>query len=153
MFKIIILAVGKMKEKYFAAAVVEYLKRLRPYAKIEIKEITAESFSAGSKAQAKKIEGEKIFTALKKYSDSEIILLDEDGKSFNSIALAEKLRTAGRPMVFVIGGALGFEEKLKKHFFRLSLSALTFPHELAQVVLLEQLYRAVTIIKNKDYHY
>lgn len=156
MFKITIISVGKIKKTFFKEAVLEYLKRLGPYANIDIVEIEAESFSENkdSKLKSQHKEGEKILKFLAKYNNAEIIILDEGGKSFTSKEFAKFLEAINKHIVFVIGGTLGFSDEIKKQkFTKLSLSPMTFPHEMAKVVILEQIFRAVTILKNKEYHY
>lgn len=156
MFHITILAIGKIKAKYFQAAAEEYAKRLKSYVKLEIVELEAESFSEdeGSKIKAKKKEGERILKFLKKHNNAEVIILDEKGKEFSSEKFAKFLDSIDRHIVIIVGGSLGWDEEIKKQpFMRLSLSQMTYPHELARVVLLEQIFRAVAILKNKEYHY
>lgn len=155
MFNITILVVGKIKEKYFQEAIGEYLKRLKPYAKITIEELKAEPFKNKSeKIKSKKIEGGRILNFLEKHSDSEVVILDEHGKKFSSVEFANNLSKINRQIVFVIGGALGIDEKVSdKYKNKMALSNMTFPHEMARLFLLEQIYRATTIVKGKDYHY
>jgi 23S rRNA (pseudouridine1915-N3)-methyltransferase len=154
MLEIIIIAIGKIKNEFFAGAIEEYLMRLKPYASVKILELASESFSDSSREKAKKAEGEKIAAALEKYADADIWLLHERGKEFDSVNFARQLDGAGRKIVFAIAGALGFsEEVLQQKYRQLSLSKFTFPHELARLVLLEQIYRATTITKGKTYHY
>ncbi|MEI6288527.1 MAG: 23S rRNA (pseudouridine(1915)-N(3))-methyltransferase RlmH [bacterium] len=156
MFNITILSIGRIKEKYFADAYSEYLKRLQPYAKIKVEELKAESFSENKASQdlAKKVEGERLINFLNKSNDSRIILLQENGREYSSIQLAELLKKEKKRIIFVIAGALGFSNEIKnKYTESLSLSQMTFPHELARVVLSEQLYRSATIVNNKKYHY
>lgn len=155
MFNIVILAVGKIKEKHWQMAAEEYLARLRPYAKVVVEEVAAESWRRDSdKEKAQEKEGERLLKVLEKYSDSKIFFLDEGGKEFSSREFSQFLnRTLGR-VIFVTGGALGFGDKIKNSSFdKLSLSKMTLPHELARVVLLEQIYRAATIARGKEYHY
>jgi len=155
MFNIVILAVGKIKEKYFEEAAAEYKKRLRPYAKIVFEEVSREPFRKESERKvAKEKEGERLLGALAKYSNDEIIILDERGKEFSSPAFADFLDKEKRRIVFVIGGALGLSpEILAKSYRKISLSEMTLPHEMARVVLFEQIYRAATIVAGKTYHY
>jgi len=156
MFHITILAIGKLKAKYFQAAAEEYAKRLKSYVKLEIVELEAESFTEdeGSRTKAKKKELERIFKFLKKHGNAEIIILEEKGKEFSSEKFAKFLDGLDRHIVFIIGGSLGWDEEIKKRpFMRLSLSQMTYPHELARVALLEQIFRAVAILRNKEYHY
>jgi len=152
--RLIILAVGKIKKDYFHEAIREYLKRLGPYAKIDIEEIEAEPFKRESdKEKAKKIEGERILKFLEK-NEGNIILLDEKGKNFSSHEFAEFLEDKNERIIFVIGGALGFNKNiLENSYQKLSLSKMTFPHEIARMILLEQIYRATTITSGKEYHY
>ena len=156
MFHITILAIGKLKAKYFQAAAEEYAKRLKPYVKLEIAELEVESFTEdeGSRTKAKKKEWERILKFLKKHSNAEIIILEEKGKEFSSEKFAKFLDGLDRHIVFIIGGSLGWDEEIKKQpFTRLSLSQMTYPHELARVALLEQTFRAIAILKDKEYHY
>jgi len=156
MFDITIIAIGKLKEKYFQAAFSEYAKRLRPYARLKIVELPAAPFSKLSQAKAKEAEGQRIINFLesknKGASCPAVYLLAERGKSFDSQSLASWL-DKNQPLTLIIGGALGFSPMLYEKYPQISLSPLTFPHELARVVLLEQLYRAATIINNKEYNY
>lgn len=154
MFNIIILVIGKIKESYYLEAIQEYQKRLKPYAKIEIVELKPEPFGASNKEKSKKAEGERIINFLNKNRDSEIFLLDERGENMPSENFAGIINKINGRIIFVIGGALGFDKNIfSKYRNRISLSRMTFPHEMARVILLEQIYRAITIIKNKQYHY
>jgi 23S rRNA (pseudouridine1915-N3)-methyltransferase len=154
MFNITIIVVGKIKDKSLETLDSEYLKRIKPYAKIEIIEAKAQAFSASSKAKAKEEEGKRISAVLRKYSNSIIIGLDEGGSEFNSVEFAKFLEKNNQHIVFLIGGALGISpDVMQKIDFKLSLSQMTFPHEMARIVLLEQLYRAAAIAMGKEYHY
>ena len=148
-----IITVGKLKNLYWRDAFFEYTKRITPYAKIEVIEIPSSPFRTETdKKKTKKEEGERIRHALRGKEKNYIFLLDEKGKEFNSEKFADMIG-GGEHFTFVVGGALGFEDALKKEFSVLSLSRFTLPHELARVVLVEQLYRAATILKGKRYHY
>ena len=155
MFDITILAVGKIRENYYREALEEYRKRLSPYARVKIEDIKAEPFKRESdKSKTKRTEAERILKYLANHPDADIFILDERGRQYDSLTFAQLLKKQIRPMIFIIGGALGFEQSIDNLAVqKISLSPLTFPHELARVVLLEQLYRAVTIIKGKEYHY
>jgi len=153
MWDITILAVGKLKEKHWQAASAEYLKRLKPYAKITVEELRAEPFSAATREKSKKVEASRIEDYLKKRPGSLVMLLAESGRRTDSYIFAETLKNVNQPLILVIGGALGFKEELFETYPKISLSKLTFPHELARVILLEQLYRAAAILNNKTYHY
>jgi len=153
MLDIVILTVGKIKESYYVEAASEYLKRLKPYARVLFEEIKPESFSESTHTSAKKIEGERIINILQRYRGAEILLLDESGQEFDSLEFSNKLNKVPGKIVFVIAGSLGWDKKIFDGYKRFSLSKFTFPHELARVVLLEQIYRAATIIAGKIYHY
>lgn len=154
MLKITILAVGRIKEKYFSAAIAEYAQRLKPYAVLKVVELEPVSFSKANQEKSKREEGIAIEKFLTKQTDSFIITLDEKGKEFGSVEFSNYLDRINKPIIIVIGGTVGLANNVKgKADLILSLSALTFPHELARVVLYEQIYRAVTIAKNKNYHY
>ena len=154
MLNITLLTIGKIKDKSLTDLILEYLKRLSPYAKIKIEELKAESFKADNKNKAKEAEGERILNYLKKYPDSQVILLTENGQTFDSVEFSDFINHETAHYIFVIAGSLGFskavENKIKTS---LSLSKMTFTHEMARLILLEQIYRAVTIHKNKEYHY
>lgn len=154
MFDITILAVGKIKEKHFAAGINEYLKRLKPYASLKVVELDSVSFSDTNREKAKNEEGKKIIKYLDKNENKHIVILDEHGLDFTSHRFAEYLQELNKPIIFVIGGALGMsKEVLDRADYTMALSQFTFPHELARLVLVEQIYRAATIANNKTYHY
>ncbi|MDD4902171.1 MAG: 23S rRNA (pseudouridine(1915)-N(3))-methyltransferase RlmH [Patescibacteria group bacterium] len=153
MLEIIIIAIGKIKNNFFSGAIEEYLTRLKPYAAVKILELAPEAFSESSREKAKKIEGERIVKSLEKYNSAEIFLLHERGREMDSLKFAQKMSAANGKIVFVIAGALGFDEEALKKYPQLSLSKMTFPHEMARLILLEQIYRAATIARGKTYHY
>lgn len=153
MLEIIIIAIGKIKNEFFSGAIQEYLLRLKPYASVKILELTPEAFSDSSRDKAKKTEGERILSALEKYAGAEIFLLHERGKEMDSVKFSEKLSSTSGKVVFVVAGALGFNEEVLQKYGQLSLSKMTFPHEMARLILLEQIYRATAIIRGKTYHY
>ncbi|MBP7992252.1 MAG: 23S rRNA (pseudouridine(1915)-N(3))-methyltransferase RlmH [Candidatus Magasanikbacteria bacterium] len=151
-----VVVVGKFKEKYWLEAETEYKKRLTPYAKISVLELPDTAFkNEGDRERIRTLESEKIKNAIPE--NAFIIALTETGKKFDSIVLAKWLddvSQSGQQLVFVIGGPLGLDRTfLKSVPATLSLSDLTFPHQLARVVLIEQLYRAATINSGKQYHY
>ena len=156
MLNLHIIALGKLKESYWREAEAEYRKRLHPYAKISLTEIPEESFHEGDKREIiQKKEAEKI---LKHWpEDGVVIALHERGKAFSSPEFAnflEKKSAQGDCLTFVIGGPLGLHESiLTKVHAQISLSELTFPHQMVRTIFLEQIYRSVTITKGKKYHY
>ncbi len=147
-----ILAVGELRSKFFAAAGAEYEKRLKPFVRLRVTEIKPVAFGATDKERTKNKEAEKLTAVLDKEDKHKIFLLDAAGDKLDSDKFAQLL-DATPGAVFVLGGALGFPENFKKKYRRISLSPLTMPHELARVVLLEQLYRAVTKLRGKVYDY
>lgn len=157
MLKITILAVGKIKNKNFKGAFEEYLKMISPYASIKVEELVPESFYDNSdKEKIKEKEGLKIIKYLDKFSQAKIIMLDERGKEFLSEEFSEFIfNNAFEHLIFVVGGTLGMSKEVLtyKNATKLSLSQMTFPHEMVRVILIEQIYRAIAISKNKSYHY
>lgn len=152
MLDITLVAVGKIKEKALAELADVYLKRLQPYAKLRLIELPAVPFSGANQTAAKEKEGAKIQKCLNRQNSQNIYLLAERGKTFSSPQLAQWLEKQA-PLILVVGGALGFSEELYKKYPQISLAELTFPHEMARLILLEQIYRATTILNKKAYHY
>lgn len=157
--KITIVAVGKVKEKFYRDAIAEFEKRLSKYCKLEIVEVadekTPDNASAAQELQIKAKEGDRILSTIK--DDMHVIALAIEGKQLSSTELADKidkLGISGRSSIaFVIGGSLGLDERvLKRADFKLSFSPMTFPHQLMRVILLEQIYRAYRIIAGEPYH-
>lgn len=149
-----ILAVGKLREPHWKNAAAAYMNRLRRgYDLVET--LIKDGDASLSPAERMEIEGERILQALK--SGLTPVCLDERGKMFSSVEFAAFLRhsfdTAKTPC-FIVGGAYGLSEKVKTRASRLiSFSPMTFPHELARVLLFEQLYRADAILHNRPYHH
>ncbi len=152
MIDIKIISIGKIKKSYFRDALDEYLKRLQPYARIKFTYLKANSFNKSNQEQIKIEESIKILKHLEKYNDEEIFLLHETGKDFNSLEFANFINCQQK-IIFVIGGSLGFSEELLSKYQQISFSKLTFLHEMVSVILLEQLYRAITIFQGKEYHH
>lgn len=158
MLQIRIIAVGKLKENYFLAAQAEYLKRLKPYAKVEIKEVPdlpcPDNYRPAQEEQVIKAEGESILRRLQGHEY--LIALDRNGERMNSVEFADLLRkkeTLGLPVTLIIGGSMGLAgEVLSQANLKLSFSELTFPHQLFRVILLEQIYRACKINRGERYH-
>jgi len=153
---ITLLTLGKLKETYWRDAEQEYLKRISPYTKINIIEIKEESFRDGDdREKIKLLEAEKIKKHLPE--GSVVIALHEKGKEYDSPKFAtfiESNTTRGEHLVFIVGGPLGLHKSiLSLARYSLSLSPLTFPHQMVRTILLEQLYRGITIQKGKQYHY
>lgn len=150
MININIVCVGALKEKFWIDAVSEYGKRLSRFCKLKILELPQqEKFD-----KQKCLEGERdeILRAARGYK----ILLDIEGKQFTSNELAEKIEKvslSNSEITFIIGGSYGVSEKVKEQAdFRLSFGKITLPHNLARVVLVEQIYRAFMITSGSTYH-
>lgn len=139
MFKIKIFSIGKTKEAWLESAISEYLKRLQPIASIEC---------LWCKSDAQLIEMAK--------KENCYICLDPKGPAMTSEAfstlLTSTLEKGGSRLTFVIGGAEGLPKELKEHASLLSLSSMTFTHQLTRLVLIEQIYRAFEIAKGSNYH-
>ncbi|MZQ82714.1 23S rRNA (pseudouridine(1915)-N(3))-methyltransferase RlmH [Paenibacillus sp. 5J-6] len=154
-----ILTVGKLKERYLVDGIAEYVKRLGPYAKVQMIEVpdekAPENMSAAEEQQVRDREGARLLTALR--PDVYVVALAIDGEMWSSDQLAgslDKLATYGRSQVaFVIGGSLGLSsELLRRADMRLSFGRMTLPHQLMRLVLVEQIYRAMRINRGEPYH-
>lgn len=155
-----IAAVGKIKEKYLAAGIQEFVKRLTPYCKLTITEISEEKMpdnpSEAEKAQTLQKEGERLLKSVR--PDSYIILLDVVGKLISSEELSAKLDhlalTGQSNITFVIGGAFGLSDEVRKAAKeRISFSKMTFTHQMVRLLLVEQVYRAMKISRGEKYHW
>ena len=137
-----VIVVGRTKEKYLLEGISEYVKRLGGYTPLKIVEV---------KDSSKAEEEEKI---LKAAGDDYVVALDVGGKELSSEEFAAFLKkNLDKKMVFVIGGAEGLSGPvLESADYRLSLSKMTYTHEMARLIFLEQLYRAFTIINGRKYH-
>lgn len=159
MINIHLIAVGKLKERYWKEAEAEYLKRLQPSATIIFHELKEESFTEKDPVDfIKEKEAKKILEVLEKIKDSYIFILEEHGKQFSSVALAKQFSHLAMEQfnnfTFIIGGPLGISESVRKRAnTTLSLSPLTFTHQMTRVILLEQIYRAMMINTGRRYHY
>ena len=156
MYKVTILAVDKLRDAHWRAAADEYLRRLPPFAKVDTVEVASEAMTGTvTPAMAMAAEGERLMKRLPPAGT--VIALDRLGKACSSEEFARIIADAGDgggTVAFVIGGAAGLApEVLAKANKKISFSEMTFPHEMARVVLLEQLYRAMTILAGKKYHY
>ena len=156
MIKIKIVSVGSIKEKFLKDAISEYLKRLTRFAKIEIIEVDETKIQNKSEEQVKKEEGERL---LKRIGQDEFVfLLDLKGELISSEVLAQKINDLINkgisPLTFVIGGTLGLSEEVRKRAnIKLSISKMTFTHQMCRMIILEQIYRAFKIINNEEYHH
>lgn len=154
--RVSLITVGKTDIKWVSEGLEVYSSRLRHYIPFEIREIPElKNVSALSRDQIKTAEGKLILKSLKDSDD--LILLDERGKELRSIEFADWLQkrmTAGRDIVFVIGGAYGFSREVyQRAGGMVSLSKMTFSHQMVRTIFVEQLYRALTILKGESYHH
>lgn len=147
-----IIAIGSIKEKYLKDAIAEYQKRLQKYASLEIIELKDESFDDIDKTLNKEAEKIKKHISEKDY----IITLEIEGKQLDSVEFSKKLENIQLEtsnITFIIGGSYGLSTEIKEMSnYHLSISKMTFPHQLFRVVLLEQIYRAFKIKNNESYH-
>ncbi len=150
-------SVGKAHESYVKEGIELFTKRIQNYFTVSWKVVPAPKNAASlSESELKIKEAESILSALQK--DDFLIVLDERGKNFSSITLAQfiqqKANESVKNMIFLIGGAYGVSEKvLQRANLQWSLSNLVFPHQLVRLILAEQIYRACTIINNEKYHH
>lgn len=154
--KIRILSVGKVRQSFIRDGETEYLKRIRGNRlSVVVEELGLESPSSLGSHEVQEREAQEILKRIKGFDL--IVALDERGSSPSSIAFAnliEKwMQGSAKSVVFLIGGAYGFSEKIRHQAdYVLSLSPMTFPHQLTRLVLIEQLYRAQTLIQGTGYH-
>ena len=152
-----LIAVGKTDHKALQLLINEYLKRLSFYVKFDFEIIPdLKNAKVLSEAQQKEREGKLILSMMA--PTDRLILLDEGGKSYSSIGFTEYLQknmNAGiKTLVFAIGGPYGFsEDAYARAFGKLSLSPMTFSHQMVRLFFIEQVYRAFTILKNEPYHH
>ena len=155
--KISLVTVGKTDVKWVREGLDLYVGRLSHYVPFALEEIPElKGVSSLTRDQIKEREGELILKRIKE--TDEVILLDERGKELRSVGLAamleDKLARSGRDLVFVVGGAYGFSQKVyDRSDGRLSLSRMTFSHQMVRTIFAEQLYRAFTIIRGEPYHH
>ena len=148
-----ILCVGKIKECFFTDGIAEYEKRLNAFTKfsiVEVKEVNTNDINKNILEEGKNL--------LSKITEDEfVITLEINGKMIDSVELAklieEKLTYGFSKLTFVIGGSNGLsDDVIRRSNYHLSFSKFTFPHQLMRLILTEQIYRALTIINNKEYH-
>lgn len=153
-----VLAVGKLKDRFFEEGCAEYEKRLARYCTLTVREAAdekaPEALSPAQEAQVKGKEGKRLLSLLD--PKDHVIALTVTGKAYSSEGLAQRigqLRDQGKNASFLIGGSLGLsKEAVDRADEELSLSKLTLPHRLARLVLLEQLYRSFKILNHETYH-
>ncbi|WP_236979272.1 23S rRNA (pseudouridine(1915)-N(3))-methyltransferase RlmH [Membranihabitans maritimus] len=153
--KIALWVIGKTKSIHFKKGIEDYRKRVKRFHTIEFIDIEIKGKSKNPEA-LRKIESEKILSRLKP-SDF-LVLLDEKGESLSSMELStflkKRMLIGNQDLIFLIGGPFGFDESVYlRAQMKLSLSKMTFPHEMAKLIFAEQLYRAFSILHNSSYHH
>lgn len=145
--KIRLIWVGRTKERYLREGIDKYLRLLKGYADMEMIEVR--EAKGLEHDRARDLEGERILKL-----GSPFILLDERGKEMTSVEFASFLEAQGSSASFAVGGAFGVSESVRAAAVnRISLSRMTFTHEMSRLILLEQLFRAFTIMRGKGYHH
>jgi len=155
MLSISIIKVGQIKEPFFQEGLEEYSRRLRPYARLEVRSVRDFPLEGGRSVAR---EGELIQKEIQRAAPDVLVALDERGKLLSSEQLArfvERRAVEGLSRIaFVVGGTMGLaQEVLGRADLRLSLSRLTFPHQMVPLILSEQLYRSFKILRGEPYHY
>jgi 23S rRNA (pseudouridine1915-N3)-methyltransferase len=152
-----LIAIGKTDNKSLQTLIDDYIKRLSFYVKFDL-EIIPDIKNAKnlSEAQQKEKEGELILSKIS--ATDQLILLDENGKTFSSVAfsdyLQKKMNAGIKTLVFVIGGPYGFSDLVyQKAQGKVSLSEMTFSHQMVRLFVIEQIYRGFTILRNEPYHH
>jgi len=149
-----VVAVGRLRDGALRTACDAYLTRLRRTAKVTVREVPEAGRAARTAALTRRLEGERLEAAMP--NDATVVALTRAGRRLTSRQFAtqvDRWRTAARDVAFVIGGAEGLATPLvERAETTLSLSSMTLPHEIARLVLLEQLYRAGTIARGEPYH-
>lgn len=155
--KIELFVVGKTNHNYLSPGIEDYLKRINRYIQFSIRCISdAKNTKNLSQQQQKHAEGQNILVAID--NSDYVVLLDEHGKEYKSIEFAslidKKMQTVAKRLVFVVGGPYGFSEDVyKRANEKISLSKMTFPHDLIRLIFVEQLYRAFSILNHEPYHH
>lgn len=153
---ITIIAIGKIKESFHKQAIDEFLKRLKPYHQLRIKELNAELLKDPNDVPKYiAVEGAKILESIP--ANAYVIALDSSGKSLTSEDFAQKFSALSHEgfnhLIFIIGGAYGLADEVKQRAdYLLSFSKMTFTHQMIRIFLLEQIYRAIKILNGEPYH-
>ena len=139
-----LIVVGRVKDVHYQAKINEFLQRLNAFGKTEIVELKDDTVEKESAAILTALENERGW----------VVVLDERGENITSVELAKKMSSCDRKIVMVIGGAFGFTDAVRQRAdYLLALSKFTVTHEMARLILIEQLYRACTITAGKKYHH
>lgn len=155
--KVRLIAIAPTDATYLREGINTYIERLKHYVNIEYTELPGvKKAGAMTKDELKKREGEELLKQIN--NSSVVILLDEKGQAFTSITFSkfiqQKLNSGVKSIVFLVGGSFGFSDAIyKRANYKLSLSQMTFSHQMVRLFFVEQLYRAFTIIKGESYHH
>lgn len=155
--KVKFICIGKTGKSFLEEGENEYLKRLKHYIPVERIEIPdLKNQKKLTFEQIKELEGKEILAKIQ--SGDQLILLDESGKHYSSVDFAnflqQRFNSGGKALAFVVGGAYGFSEEVyAAASAKISLSTMTFSHQMVRMIFFEQLYRAMTILKNEPYHH
>lgn len=153
--KVVVMSVGRVRQQFVLQGEAEYLQRIRGSFQVELLELGMESPESMSPGEVQNREGDEILKRAKGFDY--LVVLDERGKTLSSKQMSEfvqaRMNSGIKSVCFVIGGAFGVSEKVRQEADTvLSLSTLTFPHQLARLIVVEQLYRTHTLIKGVTYH-
>ncbi len=148
--------INKSSQSYVVDGIKDFAKRIKHYLNFDIQYWTVKTNARLGMEQLKRKEAALVLSKLK--SGDHLILLDENGKEYRSKEFAQKLEklkmSSHKRIIFIVGGGYGFDDELKsKSHHTISLSKMTFPHDLVRVIFLEQLYRACTIQRGEKYHH
>lgn len=156
MIDVTIVAIGKLKSSACLELADDYFLRLKKIAKVKVIELAGGRFAEGQARVSRNQDSQRVLEWLDNCNSSCVYLLAENGQAHDSISWAKMLEqwdAANEKVILVIGGAAGLNPQILDKAKRLSLSSLTWPHELARVLLLEQLYRGLLINAGREYHY
>lgn len=153
--KITVLSVGKVRQEFVLAGEGEYKQRLGKEIKLELQELGIESPTSMSDSEVKEREADQLLKKMEQFDY--VVVLDEIGKVLTSVELSKiidlRMQSGTRHLVFIIGGSFGFSDRVRQAAdMVISLSRLTFPHQIARLILVEQIYRAHTLMRGIRYH-
>jgi 23S rRNA (pseudouridine1915-N3)-methyltransferase len=155
--KVKLICIGSTKKSFYQEAELFYQERIKRYMDIQVIYLPdVKGMDAKLREKLKELEGQQILKQLQ--SSDQVILLDERGKDYNSkemsLFIQQRFNLGGKQLAFIIGGAYGFSEGVyNRADAKIRLSSMTFSHELARLVFLEQFYRSMTILKGEPYHH
>ena len=153
--KITVLSVGRVRQEFVLAGEAEYKQRLGKEIKLELQELGIESPTSMSESEVKEREADQLLKKIDQFDY--VVVLDETGKGISSVEFSKlidsRMQSGTRHLGFIIGGSFGFSERVRQAADSvISLSRLTFPHQIARLILVEQIYRAHTLMRGVRYH-